>query len=170
MADTFVECLVQRRTPAYAALVKSVMIALIVVSFFLAMLGSFFIFAITILLVVGAIFLFPTFSVEYEYVFLGDELDVDAIMNRAKRKSKGKYLMSRVETVAMKNSSEIRPILENPKSQYQVVDYTTNNGDEGVYAMIYSDEKGKQVILFEPSEKLLNAMKYSSPRKVIIGC
>lgn len=170
MADTFVECLVQRKTPPYAILVKAVMTALIVVSFFLSMLGYFIIFVVTVLLVVGAIFLFPTFSVEYEYVFLGDELDVDAIMGKSKRKNKGKYLMSRVELVAMKNSAEIRPIMENPKSQYQVVDYTTNNGDAGVYAMVYSDEKGKRIILFEPSEKLLNAMKYNSPRKIIIGC
>lgn len=170
MADTFVECLVQRKTPSYAMLVKAVMTALIVVTFFLAMSGVFVLFVATILLVVGAIFLFPTFSVEYEYVFLGDELDVDVIMSKSKRKNKGKYLMSRVEIVAMKNSSEIRPIMENPKSQYRVADYTTNNGDAGVYAMLYSDEKGKQIILFEPSEKLLNAMKYNSPRKVVIGC
>lgn len=170
MADTFVECLVQRKTPAYAALVKSVMIALIVVTLFLSMLGAYVLFIATILLVVAAIFLFPRFSVEYEYVFLGDELDVDIIMNKSKRKSKGKYLMSRVETVAMKNSSEIRPIMSNPKSQYTVVDYTTDHGDQGVYAMIYSDEKGKQLVLFEPNEKLLKAMKYNSPRKVIIDC
>lgn len=170
MADTFVECLVQRKTPAYAALVKAVMTALIVVTFFLAMTGFYILLVVTVLLIVGAVFLFPTFFVEYEYVFLGDELDVDVIMNRSKRKNKGKYLMSRVETVAMKNSSEIRPIMENPKTPYQVVDYTTNNGDAGVYAMLYSDEKGKRLILFEPSEKLLNAMKYNSPRKVIIGC
>jgi hypothetical protein len=170
MADTFVECLVKRKTPGYAALVKSVVIALIVTSLFLAMLGSLIMLSITAAMVLVAIFVFPNFNVEYEYVFLGDELDVDAVLNRSKRKSKGKYLMSRVETVAMKNSSEIRPILNNPKSQYTVVDYTTKNGDAGVYAMVYSDDKGKQLILFEPSEKLLNAMKYNSPRKVIIGC
>ena len=170
MADTFVECLVQRKTPAYAVLIKALMMALIVVSLFIAMSGYFVIIVVTILLAVAAAFLFPTFYVEYEYVFLGDELDVDIIMNKSKRKSKGKYLMSRVEIVAMKNSSEIRPLMENPRSSHQVVDYTTKNGDAGVYAMVYSDEKGKQIILFEPSEKLLNAMRYNSPRKVIIGC
>lgn len=173
MADTFVECLVQRKKPGYAIFVKSLMIALIVVFFFMAMMGSalsFLFFVVAVALIVAAIFLFPTFSVEYEYVFVGDELDVDAIMGKSKRKTKGRYLMSRVETVAMKNSSEIRPIMENPKSQYKVVDYTTRDGDAGVYAMIYSDEKGKEIVLFEPSEKLLNAMKYNSPRKVIIGC
>ena len=146
------------------------MIALIVVSFFIAMLGSFLIFAVTVLLVVGAIFLFPVFNKEYEYIFMGDELQIDEIQNQSKRKTKGKYLMSRVEKVAMKNSSEIRPFLQNPNSKFKVVDYTTNNGDAGVYAMIYSDEKGKSIILFEPSERLIAAMKYQSPRKVITEC
>lgn len=170
MADTYVECLVKRKVPGYSYLVKSLMIALIVVSFFIAMLGSFLVFAVTVLLVVGAIFLFPIFNKEYEYIFMGDELQVDEIQNQSKRKTKGKYLMSRVEKVAMKNSSEIRPFLQNPNSKFKVIDYTTNNGDAGVYAMIYSDEKGKSIILFEPSEKLLNAMKYQSPRTVLIEC
>ena len=170
MAETYVECLVKKKVPGYSYLVKSIMIALIVVSLFIAMLGSFLVFALTVLLVVGAIFLFPTFNKEYEYIFMGDELQIDEIQNQSRRKVKGKFLMSRVEKVAMKNSAEIRPFLQNPNSKFKVIDYTTNNGDAGVYAMIYSDEKGKSIILFEPSERLIAAMKYQSPRKVITEC
>ncbi len=170
MADTYVECLVQRKSPAYAFLVKAIVWILIVLSFLIAMTSFFVIITVTILLGVAAAFLFPTFNVEYEYVFLGDELHVDVIYNKSKRKNKGKYLMSRVDIVAMKNSAEIRPFLQKPGASKNTVDFTTKTGDGAVYAMVYSDGNKQEIILFEPSEKLLDAMRYAAPRKVVIGC
>ncbi|MCR5742710.1 MAG: DUF6106 family protein [Lachnospiraceae bacterium] len=169
MADTFVEVLIARQTPAYAPILKIGTIVLAVVSFLLGLINWIFL-LIFVALILVYVWVFPKLNVEYEYTYLGDQLNVDKIFNRSSRKKAGEYPMDKIEVIALKNSSQIKPMLENPKSGAKIVDYTSHMDGAVVYAFIYSGKEGRQIVLFEPNEKLLGAMKYTSPRKVYINC
>ena len=170
MADTFVEVLIARKVPGYANPLKAALGGAAAVAFFFGIINWIF-FIVFLVALMLLIFVVPNkLYIEYEYTYIGDQMNVDKIMNKAKRKKCGEYTFDHIELVAMKNSADIQRLLQNPAAKTEVVDYTSHFEDRKVYAMVYMDQAGKKIILFEPNEKLLNAMKYTSPRKVLPEC
>ena len=88
MNDALYEQLISRRPKAYDLPVRILVILVIVA---VAVLGMPFIgflsFVIAVILaVVAYYFIFPKLNVEYEYMILNHDLQIDAIYNKAKRK------------------------------------------------------------------------------------
>ena len=85
MNDSYKEILVKRQTPVGMRVLKGALIGLTVLSLVAGLL-------MWPLLIVGAIliavdyFVVPKFDVEYEYLYVNGELDIDAIYSRQKRK------------------------------------------------------------------------------------
>ena len=169
MADTFVECLVSRQTPAYAAPLKIGLIAVACIFFALGIFNPLF-WLVTVIVVVAGLFIIPGLNVEYEYTFIADQLNVDKIVNRSKRKKVAEYMMSRVDVIAPVDSREIMGYAQNPNNRIKPLDFTSGTADNSaIYGMIYNGEKGKIVAYFEPNEKLIKALKAQSPNKVTIN-
>lgn len=104
--------------------------------------------------------------VEYEYLFVTNELSIDRILSQRSRKTVRKIEMSKAEKVAPMSSHEFDYAKNNP--QVKIVDYSSGNQDAITYGISYSDGSGKFVFVIEPNERLLKCMKNSAPRKVII--
>lgn len=166
--DGIFECIVARKTPMYALPAKigmSLVLSIIV-------LASIFIhplfFLIACVFGVFMYFMIPRFNLEWEYTFLDGELRIDKIFSQSSRKRFLVLLFDRVDAVAPLNSDEIKRNLNNPG--FTKVDCSSFSGDEnGVYGILYSDEKSRKVILFEPDEKMLKALRRYSPRKVTVA-
>ena len=169
MADTFVECLVSRETPAYAAPLKIGMIVLGCAFFALGIFSPLF-WILVVVIVVAGLIVVPRLNVEYEYTFISDQLNVDKIINMSKRKKVAEYMMSRVDVIAPVDSREIMGYAQNPNNSVKPLDFTSGAAEGGaVYGMIYNGEKGKSLIYFEPNEKLIKALKAQSPNKVTVS-
>lgn len=112
--------------------------------------------------IVAAVFLFPRLNVEYEYIFCDGQLDFDKIMGGNKRKNILKVDMEDMEICGPIKAGELAPF-KNLKTK----DFSSRSADGSIYAAIVSIKGENYRILFDPSKKMLEAMRMKSPRKMI---
>lgn len=163
MNDSYSELLVKKEQSAKDKIIKFLLIGLIAVT---AVVGLVFIFAWigTLILGVAAYFVLPNLDLEYEYVFVNGELDVDKIMAKSKRKRLKSFDLAKLEIMAPVNSH--RMDYQNHNSKLKVVDFSSGNKNHKVFAMIIPDEKEVCKVLLEPDRELLENIKKTCPRKV----
>ena len=110
-------------------------------------------------------FKFPSFNLEFEYLYVNGELDVDKIMSRKSRKKAASYnLADNMELIAPWDSHEMDYYRKG--HQGKVVDFSSGRADAEVYAMVYGGEKGTEIVLLEPDKAMLADMQRLAPRKV----
>ena len=85
MNDYYTEQMVKKQTDMKDMLIKAVLIAATLVSF-LAILMFPGILILPVIMIALDVFIFGRLKVEYEYLFVNGDLDIDKIMNKAKRK------------------------------------------------------------------------------------
>ena len=169
--DIFVEHIVKHKRNLKDNLIAvGVILAAIILGAVLLLLSfGFGLPQIGLLLVAGvfyAAYKIATFtSVEYEYILTNNELDIDKIMARTRRKRIMTIDFKSIELCAPVNDSEYKHELED-KSITINYDFT-GQGYNPAYFIICDGEKGRMRVLFEPTEKIIeNASKFN-PRKVI---
>ncbi len=168
MSDLYLEELVKRKWTTKDRAVRILLIALTVI----LILGAFFVQYIlvfpAIAICIADIFIFPRFNIEWEYQYVNGELDVDRIINKAKRKRRESIDLDRVEIIAPAVSHRLD--YYNNNRNLKEVNYTSNDPEreKQVYAMIVADENSLKKVLFEPTEKMLRDMRTRAPRKVYL--
>ena len=124
MNDALYELIVARRPKPYDLPVRILVILVIVA---IAVLGMpFFGFLSFVVAVLAAIlayyFIFPKLNVEYEYIILNHDLQIDAIYNKAKRKRLQSLDIQGAEIIAPKGSPRLNSY--RPDKTY---DYTSGD-------------------------------------------
>ena len=163
--DVYAEWLVKRKTPGYTLLVRIALIMFLILSILISIVTQWG-FVVFILAAVACYFFFNRMKVEYEYIFVTNELAIDRVINQRSRKRVQKLEVQKMEKVASVTSHELDAVMNNPK--FKKVDYTSGDKDAKVYGIVYLEGANSSLILFEPNEKILKALKYCSPRKVKI--
>ncbi|MEG1996445.1 MAG: hypothetical protein RR036_02925, partial [Oscillospiraceae bacterium] len=111
--------------------------------------------------VYGAWFLISYLNVEYEYIVTNDEIDIDKIIAKRKRK--------RVLTVKISNfdSFGIYSQSKHEQRQYQTkIDASALiDDDDTYYAEFRHPQKGKCLLTFSPNEKVLCVIEPIYKRK-----
>lgn len=167
MNDLYLEELVEKRKTGKDTAGKIGLIALTVVVVALAILSlNMIALALTAVVIVADILLFPHFQVEWEYLYVNGELDVDRILSRSKRKRMGSYDIADAEIVAPVSSHHLDSYKNN--SNIQKVDYTSCYPERAnkVYAMVIPKNNKMMMVTFEPSEQMVKDMWMKAPRKV----
>ena len=161
--DIYAECLVKRKDPPYKILYYIGVVFLFLIGLVASMLFSF-----GFIVLFGAVavvwFVGPRLHVEYEYVFVTNEMEIDRIFSQRYRKKGQKIEMQKVELVAPMSSHEFDNVKQNP--QIKVVDYSSKMPDARTYGVTYSDDKGRFLFVIEPNDAILKCMKSTAPRKV----
>ena len=116
-----------------------------------------------IFLAVGYYFL-PRLATEYEYVFCDGQLDFDKISGGAKRKTMLRVDFEKLVVIAPKNSHALDGYRHNGVA---VKDFSSLEENAKVYGMVVTGGEQQTMIYFEPSEKMLAAMKQKAPRKIM---
>ena len=162
MSDFYTEQLVKRKASMGTMVAKAALIALTVVS-----LLSFFLFPLGILffgiMIVAAIFLFRQLDLEFEYLYVNGDLDIDKIMAKQKRKRVFQTNVSELEVIAPTGSAELNAF-QNIKAH----NFSTMNPDHKTYTMVVVKNGQKEKIIFEPNQTILEGMRMLAPRKVIL--
>ena len=83
MSDMYKEILVSRKTPVVNKLIKGVLILVTVLGILAGMI-FFPLFLVGIAAGVASYFLLPKLEVEYEYLYVNGDLDIDAIYSKQK--------------------------------------------------------------------------------------
>ena len=133
MEENYVEWLVKRRDPVYAIPLKALMIAVCVISVFLALQTMFGI-IIMAAAFIGTYFVFINLSIEFEYLYADGGLRIDRIMGKARRKKVFDCEKEDVQFVAPSDSYMLKDY-ENANTK--LADYSSGRKDGKVYAMIY---------------------------------
>ena len=163
--DIYAEWLVKRKKPGYAPLVYVGAVLLILIGLIASMMNPFG-FLVLLLAIGGVYFANIRMNVEYQYVFVNNELSIDRICAQKTRKRIHNLEMQKVEKVVSTKSHEYDFARNNPK--LKVVDLSSGNKDADTYAIVYSGSEGQAVYIIEPNNAILKCMKSSAPRKVIV--
>lgn len=161
MDDFYTEQLIKKQANSKDMLKKVGLIAITVVSVLLAFVIPVGI-ILPIVMIVIDVLVIRSLNVEYEYVFVNGDLDIDKIMNKSRRKRMFSIDAEQMELLAPVGAVELM--------QYKKVktyDYTSGTGKAPVYALIASDKGEVKQILFEPNETIIEGFFIKAPRKVI---
>ncbi len=164
MNDTYVECMVARKSSPLKGILKYVIYVLAVISALSTLMGYIIFLVPLVIFGLLAWFVVPGFDLEYEYLYLDREISIDKIMSKQKRK--------RVRTLELNKMDKMCPINSHELDSYKarnvkVSDYSSGVDGARVWVIVYMGKDGEELVGFEPNEEMLKAVKSVYPRKVI---
>ena len=110
------------------------------------------------------IVVFRNTDIEYEYQYVSGDLDIDVIYGKTKRKKAQRFDMRKIEVFAPVNSDKLSSYRGD---NIKVMDYSSGYMDRKRYAFVITLEGGQTAkVIFEPTEKMVDAVKYVAPSKV----
>ncbi|MFQ8690181.1 MAG: DUF6106 family protein [Blautia sp.] len=165
MGDLYAECLVKREKSGRDIMVKGGCVAGVV----LLVLAGMFLFPLFLIIAVIAavlayLFVFPRTDVEYEYLYVNGEMDVDMIFSKSKRKKAGVIQMDQVDLVAPLHSHRLD--YYNSNTRMKVVDYSSGDDQHRRYGMVARLGQETCKVILEPDDNLGQLMIKSAPSKV----
>ena len=161
MSDYYTEQLVKRKAPASAMLIKILLVLVTVLSVVAVMMIPFGI-IITALLICLDVYLFHNMDLEYEYLYVNGNLDIDKIMNKSKRK--------RIFSTNVKEMELLAPLGCPRLDQFgnaKVINLSSGQADARLYAMIVANGGQTAKIIFEPNDTIIEGLFMLAPRKVV---
>ena len=168
MSDLYTEVLVKKQQTGKDKVIKGVLIFFTVL--FAAagiMMNPLILLLALVLGIVDYIFI-PKLSVEFEYLYVNGELDIDRIYSQSRRKRAASYELSNMEILAPYQSHQ----LDSYKKNQSIKRYNYSSGIEGQghkpYAFVISKDNTKQMVIFEPDEVMLKDIRNRAPRKVFM--
>ena len=168
MSDLYTEVLVKKQQTGKDKVIKGVLIFFTVL--FAAagiMMNPLILLLALVLGIVDYIFI-PKLSVEFEYLYVNGELDIDRIYSQSRRKRAASYELSNMEILAPYQSHQ----LDSYKKNQSIKRYNYSSGIEGQghkpYAFVISKDNRMQMVIFEPDEVMLKDIRNRAPRKVFM--
>ena len=166
--DLYAEWLVKRKNGGKELLIQVALVIVAVIGILAVVFFPTWGVFIAVVAVVLAVFGFQMLKVEYEYIFVTDELQITPILNQQRRRNKKRVSieMSKVITVAPMKGHALDPYTGNNKISQ--VDFSSRMPDANTYGIVVEDKGEKILYIIEPNERLLRAMKNAAPRKVTL--
>lgn len=163
MNDSYAETSVKRQGTIGTLFLKVALVVLCVLMVAIsAATKSHIIMGIGAIFVVAIFYLMPRLNVEYEYIFVDGQFDVDKIMGGAKRKNILRIDFEKVDVVAPEGSHGLDPF-----GNLKEKNFTSMNREITPYIIVVEEGRQKVKIIFEPSEKMLEVMKSKYSRKIM---
>lgn len=160
--DSYAEWLVKRKDPIYAVPVKAVMVILCLITLLIA-LGTIIGSLLFLIVLVLTYIVFINLSIEYEYQWLDGDLIIDRVLGKARRK---KYLNCKKEEIQIVAPSDSYILKDYEKGGMKVKDCSSGKAGVPTYSLIYQRGSDCVKIIFEPSERMLRAIRQSIPSKL----
>lgn len=161
MNEVYYEIMVAKKKPPMikvAQIVTAIMCAFFVFTMFIGLIwGS----ILAVAFGVANYFLTLYSNVEYEYLYVDKELQIDCILGKTKRKRRETLDLNELVILAPVRSHE----LDSYRSgNYKKADYSSGEkeNEQKKYMLIVNDKQ----IVFEPTEELVKTIRMFAPRKV----
>lgn len=166
MSDLYYEHLVKKERTTKDTLLKFGMIFFTVLFVVAGLFISFIFLVPALVLIIADYFVLPKTDLEYEYLFVNGEIDVDMVMSKTKRK--------RVKSFNIKDADMVAPLkshrldYHNNNQKIKVLDYSSGNPEHLRFAVITRDGTEAAKIIIEPDEMMARKMKDCAPSKVFL--
>ena len=161
MNEAYYEVMVSKKKSTVMKLVQIVAAIMTVLSVLVFVMGMMW--GLILAIVFGAVSYFLKLfnDVEYEYLYVDKELQIDRILAKNSRK--------RMETLDLNELEILAPIRSHELDSYRnrnlkKADYSS--GEEGREAQTYMLVVNEKQIIFEPTEEMVKTVKVFAPRKV----
>lgn len=165
MNDTFYEQIVVRKRSIYdhLSIVLAVIFALILI--FLSII-SFNPLILVILIILGFAsyhFKIPNTRLEFEYSILNSEMNIDMIINKAKRKSIKTFDIKSTKLLTKKGSPALKEYIGTKQ-----FNYSSNDESMDTYIIITSNNNTNEAYIMNLDEQMLTMIRNYIPRQVQI--
>ena len=167
MSDLYSETLVKKEQTSKDKAIKYGLIALTVIAVLAGLFVTALCLILAIVLAIVCYFVIPKTDLEYEYLFVNGEFDIDVVMAKSKRKKVMTIDMTDVDLMAPVNSH--RMDYYNGNTRLKRCDYSSGNADHKRYALIAKNGGENKMIIVEPDEEMAQAIRKSSPSKVFLA-
>ncbi len=164
MKESYSEYLVKRKTPISAYMVNAMMVVLTLVSLFLALTSNGFAILLFCAVSFCTYLIFRNSHVEFEYLFIDNQLTVDQIMGRAKRRKICDIDMGDIRIIAPSGSEAVKACRS---GQERILDFSSHMPNRKTYTAIIAKGGSRREVIFEPDDRMLECMYMSAPQKVM---
>lgn len=156
MNDAYYEQLVARKPKPTDMIIRILIIVLLALILIVTMsfLGFFGVIITVLLAFLAYYFVFPKLSVEYEYILLNHDLEIDAIYSKSKRKKLFTFDLQQAEIIAPKSSPRL-----NSSHPEKTIDYSSGDANAKAYAIMAPLDQKNTCIIIEPDDKMLNHIR-----------
>ena len=169
MNDVFIERMVKKQFEMLDILIVAGVVIGVLVLAVIGFVVGFFILAfpmLTVLIWAGAVFggykLISMQMLEYEYSLTNGFVTVDKILNRSSRKRMTSFECDSCEDIGKFAENEAR--LKTRSFDARVYASRFRDGRDAWYMIVRSGKTGKTLVVFDPDEDLLEAVKKFIPR------
>jgi hypothetical protein len=165
MGDMYREILVKKERSTGTTVLKGVLIALTVlcIAAGILLMPLFLLIGIVLALLLYFLIL-PRMDMEYEYLYVNGELDIDVIYSRQKRKKAATYDINEMELLAPSNSHALDNFLH--EKDAKVRDFTSGKPDARSYTLVMNQPKGRELVKVEIDDPIIADIRRMAPRKV----
>lgn len=160
MSDFYTEQLVKKQTTMKDVFIKALLVALAIVSVFVVLMFPVAI-IVPVIVIAAVVFLIRRLDVEYEYLYVNGDLDIDKIMHKAKRKRVFSTNIGNMELLAPEGADEL-----NQYRNARIVDLSSGMADAKRYVLVVAENGQVTRLVFEPNETIIEGMFLMAPRKV----
>ena len=102
-------------------------------------------------------------NIEYEYIVTNGDLDIDVIISKRKRKRIFSANCREFDIVSPVKSSHFDQSVQNIRNR---IDASSSRDSPDAYFVTLNYNGEKTLVIFEPTEKMLNNFRFYIPRKV----
>ena len=166
MSDLYSELLVKKESTANDGIMKYGLIVLTALAVLAGIFVNPLILLAAVVLGIACYFVIPKTDVEYEYLFINGDFDIDMIMSKTKRKKVKSFKLSEADLAAPLDSH--RMDYYNGNQNMKVLDFSSGNPEHKRFGVITRLDGNLCKIILEPDEALAQAMKNSAPSKVFL--
>lgn len=164
MNETYVECLIKRKSNPLAPILKYLLYGLAIICAGLSFIGLSILFVPAVIIAVVAYFVLPMLDLEYEYLYLDKEISIDKVMGKEKRKHVATINLNNVETIAPANSHALDSYKSRPHTDK---DFSSREEYARTYIIPCEDQGGLVLYKLEMNEEMIKAIKTVFPRKIV---
>lgn len=163
MTDVFIEYMVKKKKDGKdIAIIVLLILAVIVLTYVSLLFLPSISFFVLVLSCFGAYKLITMRNLEFEYSFTNGFIAVDKIMNKSSRKRVTAFECSDVEDIGEYEKNKAR--LENRNVEKRI--FASENpagGPNSWFVIMNSPKTGKTLLVFDPNEKMQEAIKKAIP-------
>lgn len=160
MSDIYTEQLLKKQSSSKDNRIKFILIVLTLGVVVMTLGNPLWLLGIFIMIGVD-VWVFRSLNVEYEYLYINGNLDIDKIMSKSRRKKVFEMEINDLEVMALRGEAELK-MYQGLKAQ----DYSSGNTNSRQYEMIVIQNGEKKRIIFEPNDVIVDGMRMLAPRKV----
>lgn len=160
MSDLYSELLVKRRPSLKDGLIRSALLGLTTAAVIMVLLSlNPIILLVALVLALVDYFVIPKLNVEFEYLHINDEIDVDKIFSKQKRK--------RVMTIDLNQVEVVAPLGSHHLDSYQnlkTIDYSANDREQRPYVLVTSRNNSLVKVMLQLDQPMFQNIKRRMPR------